>query len=281
MNAQLDRLYNLLPLVLRQRDAAQGWPLRALLQVISEQVNLVEADIDQLYENWFIETCQDWVVPYIGDLVRYRPVQPRGAEADNISAQLTEVLSSRQEVANTIRYRRRKGTLALLEDLGKDTSGWSALKPVEFYKLLAVAPSMKFLQPHQTVSVDLCKRNLLARMNGPFDTLAHTVDVRSPASYHTTGFYNIPSVGLYIWRLRPYPVTRTTAYCLEETLPHCFTFSILSNDTPLYNNPVTSSKTAAITEENQLPIPITRHNFEEHTGKYYGYGKSINLWAPD
>jgi hypothetical protein len=67
-----DRLYNLLPGVHRMRDADQGSPLRALLQVISEQVNLVEADIDQLYENWFIETCQDWVVPYIGDLTATR-----------------------------------------------------------------------------------------------------------------------------------------------------------------------------------------------------------------
>ncbi|MGH9809141.1 MAG: hypothetical protein ACRD9W_18130, partial [Terriglobia bacterium] len=64
-----DRLYDLLPAVHRLRDADRGYPLRALLLVISEQVNLVDADIAQLYENWFIETCQAWVVPYIGDLV--------------------------------------------------------------------------------------------------------------------------------------------------------------------------------------------------------------------
>ena len=58
-----DRLYELLPVVYRQRDAGQGYPLRALLQVISEQVEIVEGNIDQLYENWFIETCEDWVVP--------------------------------------------------------------------------------------------------------------------------------------------------------------------------------------------------------------------------
>jgi hypothetical protein len=69
MAQDIDRLYKLLPAIYRQRDVEQGMPLRALLQVIAEQVNLVEADIAQLYENWFIETCQDWVVPYIGDLV--------------------------------------------------------------------------------------------------------------------------------------------------------------------------------------------------------------------
>ena len=58
------------------RDAELGEPLRALLRVIAEQVDLVDDDIAQLYENWFIETCEDWVVPYLGDLVGYRPHRP-------------------------------------------------------------------------------------------------------------------------------------------------------------------------------------------------------------
>ena len=76
-----DRLYELLPVVYRLRDAEHGYPLRALLQVIAEQVNVVEDDIAQLYENWFIETCQDWVVPYIGDLIGYGPVHEAGEPA--------------------------------------------------------------------------------------------------------------------------------------------------------------------------------------------------------
>jgi hypothetical protein len=76
--SEQDRLYELLPVVLRQRDAEQGYPLRGLLQVIEEQADDVERDIKQLYENWFIETCQDWVVPYIGDLVGYQPIHEAG-----------------------------------------------------------------------------------------------------------------------------------------------------------------------------------------------------------
>ena len=60
---KLDRLYEMLPVVYRQRDITQGQPLHALLQVIAEQVNVVEQDIGQLYKNFFIETCQDWIVP--------------------------------------------------------------------------------------------------------------------------------------------------------------------------------------------------------------------------
>ena len=58
-----------------------GQAARALLQVIGEQVDLVEEDIAQLYDNWFIETCEDWVVPYIADLVGYRPVLDAGEPA--------------------------------------------------------------------------------------------------------------------------------------------------------------------------------------------------------
>src|SRR5262249_24215657 len=71
-----DRLSELLPVIYRQRDLGVGTPLRQLLGVIAEQVDLVENDIAQLYENWFIETCEDWVVPYIGDLIGYIPAGP-------------------------------------------------------------------------------------------------------------------------------------------------------------------------------------------------------------
>ncbi|HEY9422794.1 MAG TPA: hypothetical protein VIW92_15375, partial [Thermoanaerobaculia bacterium] len=110
MNGREDRLYDLLPAVYRQRDEEQGHALRSLLRVIGEQVNVVEDDIAQLYDNWFIETCQDWVVPYLGDLIGYRPVDEAGRPGEAGSG-LDKALIPRGEVANTLRYRRRKGTL--------------------------------------------------------------------------------------------------------------------------------------------------------------------------
>src|SRR5438270_10666882 len=110
MSAPADRLYKLLPAVYRQRDAEQGQPLRSLLEVIGEQVNVIEADIAQLYENWFIETCQDWAVPYIADLIGYRPVHEAGEPegmATSQGQQRNKILIPRREVANTIRNRRR------------------------------------------------------------------------------------------------------------------------------------------------------------------------------
>src|SRR5260370_20433811 len=108
MTDRLDRLYELLPVIHRTRDFEQGEPLRGLLQVIAEQVNVVEADIAGLYENWFIETCQDWVVPYIGDLVGYTPGSETGEPVDvkNGRALARERAGiPRSQSANTLRFR--------------------------------------------------------------------------------------------------------------------------------------------------------------------------------
>jgi hypothetical protein len=51
-----DRLYKLIPVIYRLRDADQDYPLQALLRVIAEQVIVTEQDIAGLYENLFIKT---------------------------------------------------------------------------------------------------------------------------------------------------------------------------------------------------------------------------------
>ena len=108
----------------RARRAA-ATPLRALLAVIAEQVDVVEDDIARLYGNWFIETCDDWVVPYIGDLIGYRAgARSRRAWRPDAAARAARVTASSSRAArspSTIAYRRRKGTLALLEQLGNES----------------------------------------------------------------------------------------------------------------------------------------------------------------
>ena len=168
MNKNSDRLYELLPVVHRQRDAEAGYPLRALLQVIAEQVNIVEGDMDQLYENWFIETAVDWAVPYIGDLIGYEPVHEAGQPGDvnTQQAQLrNKILIPRREVANTIRYRRRKGTLALLEQLANDVAGWPA-RAVEFYRLLSWTQSLNHQRVMRGRVADLRAGDALDRLHG-------------------------------------------------------------------------------------------------------------------
>lgn len=280
MSANKDRLYELLPAIHRIRDAEQGEPLRALLQVIAEQVNLVEEDIARLYDNWFIETCEDWVVPYIADLVGYRQIHEAGEPGDVLTEESrarNKILIPRREVANTIRYRRRKGTLALLELLANDVAGWPA-RAVEFYMLLGWTQALNHLRQKQGRTVDVRKGGALELIDSPFDTLAHTVDVRRINSQHTQARYNIPSVGLFVWRLKTYSVTRTPAYCVEASGSHCYTFSVLGNDAPLFLKSERETDPTHIADEFNLPVSIRRQLLKEHTDRLYGPGKSFFIW---
>ncbi len=295
MSSHANRLYQLLPSVYRQRDHVLGEPLRSLLQAISEQVDVVEADIDQLYQNWFIETCEDWTVPYIADLIGYQPVAAVGSpgEVDTAQGQARDrILMPRREVANTIRYRRRKGTLALLELLAHDVANWPA-RAVEFYKLLGIHQSINHLHLDRGQTVDIRQGRKLDQLNGPFDPFAHTVDIRRIQSKHDPGRYNLPNVGLFVWRLNAYSVTQTPAYCLEEVGSNCYTFSVLGNDTPLYTKAIAEEAPTDIAGELNVPAPIRRRAFEQRVvdadgtrrvqaaTDYYGAGKSLAIWAPD
>jgi hypothetical protein len=286
-----NRLYELLPAVHRLRDANRGYPLRALLQVISEQVNIVDADIARLYENWFVETCQDWVVPYIGDLVGYTALldigEPSGMQKPRAQAR-ERILIPRREVANTVRFRRRKGTVAVLEDLANAVAGWPA-RAVEFYRLLSFTQNINYLQLGRGRTVDVRDGDALDDLGSAFEEVAHIVDVRCIRARHFPEFYNIPSVGVFVWRLKTYSVTQAPAFCEEQESPNCFLFSVLGNDTPLYNRPQSTAEHSP--GRLNLPTPITRRGLEHFETSeaseivaigipyYYGDGKSFEIWT--
>jgi hypothetical protein len=290
----LDRIFNLLPAIYRLRDADNAWQLRALLQIISQQANNLEADIAQLYENWFIETCQEWVVPYIADLLGYRPGHtdldsPRPVTGEERLRE--KFVIPRREVANTVRFRRRKGTLAVLSELSQAVANWPA-RAVEFYQLLVVNQAINFLRPNRGRTADLRDNDALDLLCGAFDEMANTADIRRPDSRHARGRYNIPSVGLFVWRLCSYSITYTPAYCFESAGDNFFLFSALGNDTRLFTAPVSNTRQCAEAGLRNVPEPIRRRAFavkkedveqREEPGKwgYYGEGESLVIYAPD
>jgi hypothetical protein len=284
-------LYEQLPAVHRRRDAEQGYPLQALLGLISEQQAILIDEIDQLYDDWFIETCQDWVVPYLGELVGYHLLhgfEEALASGSEEARGLLRVIASRRDVANTIGNRRRKGTLALLEDLAADVAGWPG-RAVEFRSLLALEQPIRVYgsdlgdqhrRRHRGRLVDLRAGDALDRLDGPFDEVAHSVDVRRINSARTPGVHNISEVGLFVWRLRPYPITRAPAYCRDQDRMQ-FTFSILGNDTPLITNPVREPNPSHLADETNVPAFVRRRAFTQRPAAYYGPGKSFCIWLDD
>jgi hypothetical protein len=123
--------------------ASRG-PLQSILMLIAEQIAAVEGDLDQLYDDQFIETCAPWVIPYIGDLIDYKSVKGIAPA----------VASPRAEVAHTISFRRRKGTVLVLEQLARDVTGWGA-HAVEFFKVLADTQYMNHIRPHNYYAPNL------------------------------------------------------------------------------------------------------------------------------
>src|ERR1051325_5063431 len=287
MSGNLDRLYELLPVVHRMRDADRGYPLRALLQVIAEQAGIIEDDIAQLYENWFIETCQDWVVPYIGALIGYQPIQSeaRTSGCSNCGKggeSAVPIMVPRREVANTIRYRRRKGTLGLLDDLATAVAGWTT-RSVEFYRQLAVSQNINCLHMNRGRTAELRNVDALGELGGPFSRTARNADVRRVTSTHFPGRGSVGELGVYVWRLKPYTVTDAPAYCYEAEAPNCYLFNPLGHDTPLYVNPGAAGPTDP--PDLKVPEPIRRRAFESRdlgTAKqvsgvpfYFGSGRSL------
>ena len=121
-----DKLWQLLPAIYRTDDAVTPGvpgPLQELFNRMGVEAATVRRSIDRLWENQSIETCDDWVVPYIGDLLATRLVSCLDARAQRL------------DVAKTIYYRRRAGTLGLLEELVADIAGRDA-RAVEFFRRL-------------------------------------------------------------------------------------------------------------------------------------------------
>ncbi len=242
MNRFSDRLYELLPAVYRLRDADQGNTLKAFLDVIAEQVGLVEDDIGQLYDDWFIETCAEWLVPYIGDLLGVRGLHQTEAG-----------FTQRAYVANTLAYRRRKGTATVLEQVARDTTLWPA-RAVEFFQLLETTQYINHLRPANLRTPDLRQQNALELLDGPFDTIAHTADVRRIGSRR--GKHNIPNVGIHLWRLRSYILENVELFPSSGASDGRFTFSPLGNSAPLFNRPRTETTITHLAEEADVPHAI-------------------------
>ena len=249
-----EELYRLLPAVYRVRDDEQGGVLRELVEVLTEQVNVVAESLEQMYDDQFIETSAPWVAPYIGDLVGYR----------TLHGVVPQLASPRADVANTIRYRRRKGTVSVLEQLASDVTGWPA-HAVEFFQLLAATQFMNHVRPHAQATANLRDAAHLelagAFQAGAFDAFAHTAEMRRIST--RSGRYNIPNVGIFLWRVQSLRLVRVPLVDADGAGLR-FRFDALGTDKPLF-------------ADEPLPIPLLRRDTKAHLAARYGNGLALLL----
>jgi len=200
-----EKLWEQIPAIYRTEDGLADLPgvLRGFVELLANEAARVRRSQDRLWEDQFIELCDDWAVPYIGDLIATRMVSALNRRARRV------------DVAKTIYYRRRSGTLAVLEELIADITGFEGTVVEEFRRLLRtphlLEPPPGLRAGHFTGSPpgglpDLHRPRGTELAGGPFDEFSWTLDTRK---HHggANGRYNVPKVGFHLYRLVAYEVT--------------------------------------------------------------------------
>jgi hypothetical protein len=284
-----ERLYALIPQQYRTYDAGQGRPLLALLTVIGEQAANLRADLDTLWDNFFIETCGDWAVPYLGALVGTNLL------ADPVGQ------SNRLDVWNTVRWRRWRGTPAMLQTLASAITGWPG-DVSEFFQALGWSQNLNHLRPDHPLTPDLRDVASLAALGTAADPVARAADFKpeqpfdqpppnqaSPAApppdqarvdsaalglgrpgWVTPGRYQIDRFGVFLRRLTTFPLRGVTPAGAPPgtDLPPgtlCFTFDPLHRETPLFAE--------------QAATPITRTGLAANPWPTFGTDVSVRQFG--
>jgi hypothetical protein len=269
-----DKLWNLLPAVYRALDTDQfnaNGPLREMVNRIGGTSGALRRSIDRLWDNQSIETCDDWVIPYIAALLDTRLVL--GLDPSR----------QRLDVANTISYRLRKGTLGVLEQIASDITGWDA-KAVEFFRRLGrtrhgldppVGPIAKpasdtgqlqqaegivGLLTHTRIGGFADLRNVYGagKSRSAFDEFFHTADTRMGQGVF--GWHAIPHLGVFVWRLLSLPVGPVTPVPVRFR-PGWYCFDPTGRDVPLFAAQRGSGAFGDVwvsPTEGQLPAPISQ-----------------------
>lgn len=238
--AHIEQLYNLIPLIYRQRDAAEGEPLRALVAVLESEYQTIEQGLEALYNNWFIETCQADLIPYIGDLVGL----------DQISA--IPMLRERQRawVANAIGLHRRKGTPASLEHAIYAATGWVA-RVLEFIRheiRIRAFVEVDGLVVYAGLDSAFGTRATRERLQLYFRERLTLLETESSAAEDV--------VDIFLWRLQSYPVQHGEARALEVGY---YTFNPFGLETPLFNHPLAQPALSHRVSERDVPAPLHQY----------------------
>lgn len=246
----------------------------AVLAAIAERIDPVRDAVRQQYDNWFVETAEEHVLPLIGELVGYRPLAGYqrilseglrdGGPAGDSRRRLAAALAPRRDVAATVGYRRRKGTLSLLEEIAASVAGWPA-RAVETSRLQARTLPLRSSGSDRRRLAGLRDGAALDLIGTAFETTARTADLRRPG------------VTLYVWRLPAHPVTHAPAQCVDNAR-NLYTFSVLGHDTRLVARPEPEPSPTHLATVDNVPAFLRRRLFADRLADYYGRGKSVAIW---
>lgn len=207
-------LLNLVPVALREPpDDAPEAPLvlDALLAAVEAQRTLLAADIDELWEDFFVESCADWAVPYLGALLGLPPD------------------AERLEVAYAVALRRRKGTPAALEDFAEVVTGLPA-RVTEGWQITRWAQRPGHPPPPRVDALDLAAKVRL-RVGTPFENARRSVLPGGRWSPRTA------SVIVWPWQTRTFRLVQAAPLEPAPNANHRFALHPLRAEAPVYLAP--------------------------------------------
>ena len=232
-----------------------------LISIVASEVARLEIALDQLYDDHFIETCAEWVAPYIGDLVGARGAYDLGANG----------LSARALVANAIALRRAKGTAAAIEEVASAATLWDAVA-VEFFQRVIIAQSMRLPRPARNATVGLRDLTALRRVGSAFDTIPRTIEARRIAT--SGGRWNLPNIGAFLRRVDARSHEWSAASPVAANLRDFF-FHPLGVDTPLWAAPAVDPSINSRRTIAHVPRPIDRADMRGAIDQYWGADRAL------
>ena len=225
-----EKIWTMIPEVYRNldEDGPNGRALYRLVSAIAVQAAQTRRSIDRLWEDQHIETCEDWAVPYIADLVGTRLLPALDQRARRV------------DVARTMHYRRRRGTPGLLENLATELSGWDIVLVEGFKRLARAAHRLdqfpvelgKSTGTPQAGFADLRSSRVAALAGSPFDELYYAPDVRKLQGYR--GQHNIKKINFHVFEMQSFPVLTVNPSPLRDPGPPVWTVDPSGRDIPLY-----------------------------------------------
>jgi hypothetical protein len=273
-DGQDQTLYSLLPAIYRMRDALEpGHPLCTLLGAIEGQIDKIAADIGHQYDNWFIETCDDDLLPYFAGLVGLSlgPSLPASADAANPGA---DSIWRRAQVADAITDRTRKGSFSVLEQLAAQATGWPA-RAIEIRGRALATPSVRIPDIGHRPLTDLSDMQALEVLGTPLSDAAPLTDVRRLSSHRTRGTVDPSAVAVWLWRLVADRIRHAPAASAGEE--NHYTFDQLGRDLPLAVIPASDHAGPPATDLEVAGL-ITRRALRLRLEDYYGLARSICVY---
>ena len=260
-----DRLYELLPAVYRERDAEHGYPLRGAAAASSPSSS----------------TSSRATSRSSGTTSSSRPAaagsSPTSATSSATTCSSTAAaaratanelftdlagpdlrpavaIRTRADVAKTIYYRRRKGTLPMLEELARDVTGWPA-HAVEFFELLGWTQHLEHLRPQAAGST--CARSSATSASTARSTRRATPSTWRRSRRATAGTRSRTSASSSGGSC---PTARSSTPAGGPT-PWRFYFSPLGNPAPLFTRWRREGEETGLATELHVPGPIRRAFF--------------------